>query len=153
MSPKPYAVVRRISVRAEPSVVHERINDFHNWMAWSPWEGLDPAMKRSFSGPESGVGAAYSWSGNRKAGAGSMTITKSSEQAINIDLTFDRPFPAEDQLEFKFAPVLGGTEVTWTLHGELEGFMKIASLVWPMDKLLGPDFERGLARLKAVVEA
>lgn len=152
MSPKPYAVVRQLVVRAEPEAVHRQINDFRNWMAWSPWEGLDPNLDRSFTGPESGVGAAYSWSGNKKAGAGSMTITESTAHAINIDLEFQRPFAAENQMEFTLVPVLGGTEVTWTLHGELAGFMKIASLLWPMDRVLGPDFQRGLARLKAVLE-
>lgn len=152
MSPKPYAVIRSVHIAADPAAIHPHINDFHHWVAWSPWEDIDPGMKRTYSGADAGAGAVYHWDGDRKAGAGRMSITESNERTIDIDLEFSRPFPAENQIEFGLAPTDGGTTVTWTMHGELTGFMKVFSLIRPMDKLVGPDFERGLAKLKAVVE-
>ena len=133
--------------------MHGLINDFHEWPKWSPWEDLDPAMERTYSGAESGVGAHYAWSGNRKAGEGSMEITGVHARAGRAHLPFLKPWKATNDVEFGLDADRGGTEVTWTMPGEHKGLMAILGKVVPMDRLVGKDFEKGLARLKAAAEA
>jgi hypothetical protein len=132
--------------------VHGLVNDFHEWPAWSPWEDVDPALQRTYSGPDSGVGAHYAWSGNRKAGSGSMEITSSTPQEIDLRLSFLKPWKATNEVSFTIVPVGEGTEVTWRMRGEQKGAAAIFGKVFNMDKLLGKDFEKGLARLKATAE-
>ncbi len=149
-----YEVSRSIPVEADPARVHGLVNDFREWRAWSPWEDLDPALERTYEGPEAGVGARYSWRGNRKAGEGSMELTSSTPQRIEVALTFLRPFKASNQVTFDLVPSSGGsTDVTWTMTGEQKGLMGVLGKVIPMDKLVGKDFEKGLARLKAAAES
>lgn len=154
-----YEVVRTITVHAPRARVHALVNDLHAWRAWSPWEDIDPAMEREHTGAQSGVGAAYAWSGNRKAGSGRMEITASTPDAIAIDLTFDRPFKARNGLAFELAEegaateeAGAATEVTWRMTGEQTGLMALVGRIYPMDKMVGKDFERGLRRLKATAE-
>lgn len=148
-----FQVARSTTVENDPTRVHALVEDFHEWTKWSPWEDLDPDLQRDYSGPESGVGARYAWRGNRKAGAGSMEITGSTPDRIDIDLRFHKPFKARNVISFLLAPVAGGgTEVTWLMTGKNTGFTALFTKVVGMDRLVGKDFERGLARLKAVAE-
>jgi hypothetical protein len=147
-----YSVTRSITVNAPPHRVHGLVDDFHRWTLWSPWEDIDPDLQRSYTGPEQGVGACYAWSGNRKAGAGSMEITTSTPERIDIALDFLKPFAASNLTDFTFTPSGSGTQVSWQMSGEHKGLMGLFGRVMSMDRMIGPDFEKGLARLKAVAE-
>jgi hypothetical protein len=148
-----FAVSRSTTVIADPARVHGLINSFHEWTAWSPWEDLDPDLQRDYTGPDEGVGAHYAWSGNRKAGQGSMEITSSTPDEIGVRLAFLRPFKSSNVVTFSLVPAVDGTEVTWLMTGEQRGLMGLVGRVVSMDKLVGKDFEKGLTRLKAVAEA
>ena len=152
-----YEVVRSVSIAADPARVHALVDDFHEWAAWSPWEGLDPKLQRTYSGPASGVGARYAWQGNRRAGSGSMEITGSTSRAVDIQLVFLKPFAATNHVWFNLRPTeverAPGTAVEWRMRGEQKGVWGVVGRLLPMDRLIGKDFEKGLARLKAVAEA
>ncbi|MFE7746658.1 SRPBCC family protein [Nocardia sp. NPDC057455] len=143
-----FEVVRSAVVTAEPARVHGLINDFHKWVEWSPWEDLDPQLQRSYSGADSGIGARYAWSGNRKAGAGSMEIIGSADREIGVRLEFLKPMKATNMVTFTLDPVETGTEVTWRMTGRQTGLMGVIGKFIPMDKFVGRDFEKGLARLQ-----
>jgi hypothetical protein len=147
-----YTVTRSVEVDAAPSTCHALVNDFHEWTAWSPWEDVDPELQRTYAGVDSGVGARYAWSGNRKAGRGSMEIVESTPGQIRVQLLFERPWKAENSVEFSFVPSGSGTRVIWTMTGEHRGMAALFTKVVNMDKLLGKDFDRGLARFRAVAE-
>lgn len=153
---KTYEVTRQITIDAPVGEVFAHVADFHLWPAWSPWEDIDPGMSRSYAGAESGVGAAYAWSGNRKAGSGSMEILEASQSeqqaVVDIDLKFVKPFKAQNDCRFEFASLGEATTVTWIMTGAMTPATRMFSLVKSMDSLLGPDFEKGLTRLKAVAE-
>jgi hypothetical protein len=149
-----FEVTRSTTIQADPARVRDLVNDFHEWTAWSPWEDLDPDLQRTYSGPSSGVGAHYAWKGNRKAGEGSMEITASGADRVEIELAFLKPMRNTQHVEFVLTPTGAGTDVTWRMSGQHEGLMmNLFSKVVPMDRLIGKDFEKGLARLKAVAEA
>jgi len=148
-----FRVVRSTVVNAPAATVHALIDDFHEWRAWSPWEDVDPALSRIYSGTASGVGARYAWEGNRKAGKGSMEITSSTPTAIGIRLSFVKPWQATNEVTFTLRPAGDTTAVDWTMTGEHAGLMGLIGRVVPMDRLVGKDFERGLARLKAAAES
>lgn len=155
-APVPYRVSRTIRIDAEPETVFRELVDFRRWRDWSPWEGLDPEMDRSYSGPASGVDSAYSWDGNKDAGAGSMRITGVQEpRRVDIDLRFDKPFPADNEIRFDLDPEDGGaaTMVTWTMAGQHTGVMRLLGRVMSMDKMVGKDFEKGLSQLKDLTES
>jgi hypothetical protein len=150
----PYTVARSTTIAAPAQRVHTLVSDFHAWPQWSPWEDLDPQMRRSYSGPDSGAGAAYAWEGNRKAGKGDMTITGDTPEQIDIALHFEKPFKERNRLAFVLTPAGDtSTAVEWRMNGELSGIMRLFSIVKSMDSLIGPDFEKGLARLKRVAES
>lgn len=129
------------------------MNDFHEWTAWSPWEDVDPDMQREYSGARSGVGASYSWRGNRKAGAGRMEIIESTPDTVRIALSFLKPFKAENRIEFDLVDAADATTaVRWGVAGKQTGLMAIFARLYPMDKVVGQDFEKGLRRLKRVAE-
>jgi hypothetical protein len=149
-----FEIVRSTTIAADPARVHSLINDFHAWTAWSPWEELDPELSRDYSGPDSGVGARYAWQGNRKAGQGSMEITGSTPEQIDLRLVFLKPWKADNKVDFKLTSVGdAGTEVTWRMAGENKGLHALLSKVFNMDKLVGKDFDKGLAMLKATAES
>jgi len=130
------------------------VNDFHNWEAWSPWAKLDPAAKATFEGPSTGTGAIFKWVGNKEVGEGSMTITESRpSDLIRIKLEFLRPFEATNSAEFTFKPEGNRTAVTWSMEGKNNFIAKAVCLFMNMDKMVGGQFEQGLAQMKAVVEA
>ena len=148
-----YTVERSVTIDAPPERVHLQIADFHRWTAWSPWEDVDPALQRHYAGPESGRGAVYRWSGNRKAGTGQMEIMESLPPSlVRIDLRFEKPFRARNETSFRVEPEGSGSRVTWTMTGKVTLGTRVMSLFGSMDKLLGSDFEKGLARLKTVSE-
>ena len=148
-----FHVSRSTSISADPALVHGFVNDFHRWPAWSPWEDVDPDMERVYSGATSGVGAHYTWLGNRKAGEGSMEIVASTPERIEVALTFVKPFRASNDVVFRIEPGNGGAEVTWEMSGEQKGLMALVGKVYPMDRLVGKDFEKGPTKLKAAAEA
>ncbi|KQR99892.1 transcriptional regulator [Williamsia sp. Leaf354] len=155
MAPSAYTVTRSIDVAAPADVVYALIADFHHWTTWSPWEQTDPNVERSYSGPDSGVGASYAWKGNRKAGAGSMAITDvEPRRRITIALEFLKPFKSTSTVVFTIAEQINGTTgVEWTMTGDRSGIAKLMTKVVPMDKLIGGDFARGLEQLKARAES
>ena len=149
-----YSVTRSTVIPAPAKDVFPLVNDFREWPKWSPWETVDPDMKRTYSGADSGAGARYAWSGNRKAGAGNMEITESREpEDIRIRLEFTRPFPGVNPTTFTFVPEDGGTRVTWTMTGSHHGIGKVFALFVNMDKMIGGDFEKGLASLASVARS
>ncbi len=152
--PSSYTVTRSTTIAAPAAVVYAQVADFHHWDAWSPWAKLDPAMKATFSGPTSGLGAAYAWTGNDKVGEGKMLITGAKpNQQIDIKLDLIRPFEATSPTSFAFEPAGGGTKVTWTMSGE-NGFMaKAISLFHNFTADIGTDFDKGLLAMKTVSEA
>jgi len=148
-----YTVERTTTINAPVEMIYRQISDFHNWRAWSPWDDLDPDMQRSYSGPDSGVGAGYAWSGNRKAGKGTMKITEVVEPAsVQIALEFLKPFKSSSTTTFNLQPQGESTEVTWTMTGPNTLMTRIMGIYKSMDKMVGPDFERGLSQLKAATE-
>jgi len=145
-----YEVTRAAVIPAPADEIFPLVNSFHEWTKWSPWESVDPAMQRSYTGTDSGVGAKYAWSGNRKAGSGTMEIIQSSApSSIRIRLEFTKPFKTVNPTTFTFTPAGNGTQVTWTMTGENKGLGKIFALFMNMDKMVGADFDKGLASLAA----
>jgi uncharacterized protein YndB with AHSA1/START domain len=145
-----YEVVRRATVEATPQVVFDLIVDFHRWSVWSPWEDIDPDLERTFSGPASGVGAVYEWSGNRKAGKGRMEITEADAPSrVVVALQFLKPFKSSNVTTFELAANGAGTDVTWRMVGPKTFMTKVMGIFTSMDKMIGPDFEKGLTRLAA----
>ena len=153
MTDDTYSVERSVRIDAPPERIYAQIADFHNWTNWSPWEQTDPELKRSYSGAEAGPGAVYGWSGNRKAGQGRMEITDAAEPSrVHIDVTFEKPFKSRSNTLFTISPDVSGSLVTWTMTGKKTLMTKAMGIFTSMDKLIGPDFEKGLATLKATTE-
>jgi hypothetical protein len=151
--PDSFRVERKVTLAAHPSVVFGLVNDFHLWQSWSPWDKLDPSMKREHSGSGSGVGASYYWLGNDQVGEGRMTITDSSPaDRITIKLEFLKPWKAENITTFTFRESAGTTEVTWAMEGKNNFVFKAMQLFMNMDSMVGKDFENGLASLKGLAE-
>jgi hypothetical protein len=151
--PDSFSVQRSTSIKAAPEKVFALVNDFHNWGAWSPWEKMDPALKRTYSGTTAGKGTIYEWSGNAKVGTGRMEITESSVPSrIDIKLDFLKPFEAHNVAEFTFEVKGDTTNVTWIMHGPNQFMSKIMGLFMSMDKMIGREFETGLANMKAAAE-
>lgn len=156
---KTYTVERQVLVAALPERIFPEIADLRRWQRWSPWEGLDPALERTYSGPGSGVGAAYAWSGDREAGRGSMRVARAeAPRVVSIDIAFEKPFPNTSTSTFTLTPEDGdggspATRVTWTMVGPRPLVMRLLGPVMSMDKVVGKDFERGLQQLRSVAEA
>ncbi|AMM34319.1 transcriptional regulator [Sinomonas atrocyanea] len=149
-----YTISRSAFIPAPPEAVYPHVVDFHKWADWSPWEALDPAMERTFSGPAAGTGAQYSWRGNRRAGAGTMQILEAEEpRSIRLRLVFVKPFKAVNPTGFTFEPDRGGTRVTWVMKGENRGVAGVVAKLMKVDSMVGKDFEKGLANLARVVAA
>jgi Polyketide cyclase / dehydrase and lipid transport len=148
-----FEVVRSTTISAPRERVHGLIDDFHAWREWSPWEDVDPDLRRDYSGAESGPGAKYAWEGNRKAGKGDMEIVSSTPEQVDVRLSFEKPWKATNQVAFELAPEgESTTNVTWRMTGRTTGMAALFSKVMSMDKLVGKDFEKGLARMKAAAE-
>ena len=151
--PDTFMVQRSATIKAPPERIFALINDFNNWGQWSPWEKLDTAMTRTYSGPASGVGAVYAWSGNKDVGSGRMEITESVPfSKVTLALDFLTPFETHNTTEFALVPSGDSTTVTWTMRGPNLYLGKVMSIFVSMDKLIGKDFVAGLANLKAATE-
>ncbi len=142
---------RSITIAAPPGAVHPLVDDFHTWAKWSPWEGLDADLARTYSGSEKGVGARYAWAG-KKSGEGSMLITGATPARIDIDLDFVKPFRANNKAVFRFDVEGNATRVSWTMSGTRNMLLATMGRLF-FDAMIGKDFDKGLAKLKALVEA
>ncbi len=151
--PEAFHIERSVTMAAPPAIPFAAVNDFHEWATWSPYEKLDPQMKKSFDGPNAGVGANYKWDGD-KSGAGSMTtVSSEAPSRIVIRLDFTKPFAASNLATFTFTPEGPNTKVTWAMDGK-DGFVsKAFGMVMDMDTMLGKDFAAGLDALKTQSEA
>jgi uncharacterized protein YndB with AHSA1/START domain len=151
--PDNFQIQRAATIKAPPEAIFAYLNDFRKWVAWSPWEKKDPNLKRSYAGAASGVGAAYSWEGDKNVGAGGMKITESSPPSkLALNLDFTRPFEAHNIVEFTLVPQAGSTHLTWSMRGPTPFMAKIIHVFMNMDRMVGRDFEAGLASLKAAAE-
>ena len=147
-----FEMSRSTTINAPAARVHSLLNDFREWQQWSPWEGLDPDLKRTFTGPATGVGSHYAWAGNKKAGEGTMEITESTPSSVAIDLEFLKPFKASNVTAFDLTEAGSGTtRVNWTMTGTRGVIMGLMGKLF-FDKAIGKDFDKGLASLKATAE-
>lgn len=157
LQPDEFRISRSAVINASPAVVFAQVSDFHKWQAWSPWAKRDPNATATFSGPESGEGASFAWAGNDEVGEGQMTIAKAvPEELILIKLEFAKPMPSTCVAEFTFAPQGGEppqTEVTWTMSGKRPYMGKLMCMLLNVDKMVGGDFEQGLAAMKTIAES
>lgn len=156
--PKEFHVSRATDIAATPEQILPFLIDLKKWQQWSPWEDIDPALERAYGGPDQGVGAIYEWRGNNKAGAGRMEILEASPENVAIDLHFSAPMKAHNRIDLRLTPtevpgVAGpSTRVVWTMTGPQNLVMRMMSVFWSMEKMIAPDFEKGLRQLKAAVE-
>lgn len=151
--PDTFRVTRTIITHAQPFAVFSVVSDLQRWNDWSPWAKLDPNAKYEFEGPTSGVGAVFKWAGNKNVGEGKMTITETqSPNLVRIKLEFLRPFKAVNDVEFSFRPETSGTLVSWSMYGKNTFISKAMNLVMNCDKMVGGQFEQGLAALRHIVE-
>ena len=151
--PDTFQVTRSIAINAAPERIYPLIADFRAWSAWSPWEKKDPAMKRTFGGPETGVGATYAWAGDKNVGEGSMRITEAQAPGkLALKLDFLKPFEAHNDVVFALTPQSQGTNVTWIMTGPKPFIGKIIHVFMDMDRMVGGDFEAGLKAMKAAAE-
>jgi hypothetical protein len=142
---------RSIVIAAPPAAVHALVDDLHAWTKWSPWEGLDADLNRTYTGSEKGVGARYAWAG-KKSGEGSMLVTGATSDRIDLDLDFLKPFKANNKVVFHFQPQGSATRVTWTMSGTRNVLLAVMGKLF-FDGMIGKDFDKGLAKLKVVAEA
>ncbi len=153
MKPDAFRIQRAASMKAPPDMIFALINDFHNLASWSPWEKLDPHLKRTYGGSANGQGATYEWEGNKKVGKGRMEIMESSPPSkITIKLDFLKPFEAHNTAEFTLSSQGDSTQVTWAMNGRQPFMFKVMTVFLSMDKMVGKDFETGLANIKSIVE-
>ena len=154
LRPSEFTVTRSLIMNAAAPQVFAQVNDFHNWQAWSPWAKMDPNAKISYEGAPAGTGAVFRWDGDKKVGAGSMTILESRpSNLINIELDFTRPFKSSDTAVFTFESEDDHTLVTWAMSGKRNLVAKAIGLFVDCDKVVGGQFEQGLVNLKALSEA
>jgi uncharacterized protein YndB with AHSA1/START domain len=152
--PSEFRVARTATIAAPAPAVFAQVNDFHKWEAWNPWGKVDPAMKQTYEGAPAGIGAIDTWAGNHEVGEGRMTLTESRpSDLIRIRLEFLKPFKATSTAEFTFKPEGDRTAVTWSMVGHNNFMAKAVHLFMNMDRMIGGQFEKGLAQMKSVVEA
>jgi len=151
--PSEFSVSRSASFAAPAPAVFAQVNDLRKWKAWSPWAKKDPGAKEAYAGPAAGAGASMSWAGNREVGEGRMTIVESrANELVRFNLEFFKPFAATNSAEFTFQEERGRTAVTWTMRGHNNFVGKAMCLVFDMDRMVGGDFEQGLAGIRGLVE-
>jgi uncharacterized protein YndB with AHSA1/START domain len=154
LQPSDFRITRTATISAPPGIVFAQVNDLHKWEAWSPWAKMDPAAKITFEGPPAGTGAGYTWAGNNKVGEGRMTITESKpNERLRFKLEFRKPFEATHTAEFTFQPQGDQTVVTWSMAGTNKFMFKLFGLFMNCDKMVGGQFEQGLADLNVVAKA
>jgi len=153
LQPDDYRLTRSTTIMAPAAEIFARVNDLRQWDDWSPWAKLDPNMKQGYEGAPAGTGAMYSWTGNDQVGQGRMTITDSKpSELVKIKLEFIKPWTATNATDFVFTPQGNQTSVKWTMDGDNTFMGKAFGLFMNMDKMVGGDFEKGLAQMKAVAE-
>ncbi len=153
LQPAESRVSRSTTISAPPAAVFAHVNDFHMWEAWSPWEKVDPAVKKTYGGSPTGVGATYAWEGNKEVGAGNMKIIESRPgELIRIHMEFLKPMKGLSTTDFTFKQEGDDTIVTQTMYGPKNFVSKAMCLVMNIDNMIGGMFEKGLASLKSVVE-
>ena len=153
LRPNDFEVHRSLKMTAPAAKTFEQVNDLHRMNVWNPWVKLDPNLKQTYEGAESGVGATYSWDGNSNVGAGRQTIIESRPyELVRIKLEFFRPFAGVNETQFTFVPEGNQTVVTWSMNGKLNFITKAMGLFMSMDKMCGDSFEKGLADMKSIVE-
>jgi Polyketide cyclase / dehydrase and lipid transport len=153
LQPADFRVARSTAISAPPPAVFAQVNDFHKWEAWNPWGKIDPAMKQAYEGAPVGPGASYTWAGNNEVGEGRMTIIESRpSELIRIKLEFFKPFAATNTAEFTFKPEGNQTIATWSMFGDKNFMAKAVHLFMNMDKMIGGQFDTGLASMKSIVE-
>ncbi|HEX6927814.1 MAG TPA: SRPBCC family protein [Gammaproteobacteria bacterium] len=151
--PDTFRFERSTLIQAPASEVFPHVSDFRKWRAWSPWEELDPALKRNYSGAARGEGAVYAWKGNRNVGTGRMEIIDAARNArLAISLDFLEPFESRQFTEFMFVADAGATRVTWVMHGSTPFIWKLLGPFVDFDDVIGTSLETGLANLKQAVE-
>jgi len=154
IQPSEFRVARSATMSAPAPAVFAQVNDFHKWEAWNPWGKIDPAMKQTYEGAPAGIGAIYTWIGNKEVGEGRMTLSESHpSDLIRIKMEFYKPFAATNTAEFTFKPAGNQTAVTWSMTGKNNFMAKAIHLFMNMDKMIGGQFEKGLAEMKSIVEA
>ena len=154
LQPSEYRIERSAVMNAPATDVFAQLNDFHKWEAWSPWAKMDPAAKNKFEGPDSGKDASFWWSGNDQVGEGRMTIVESKpSELVSIRLDIEKPFKGTSTSEFTLKPEGDQTVVTWSMFGKNDFMGKAISLIMNCDKMVGTEFEKGLANMKAIVES
>jgi polyketide cyclase/dehydrase/lipid transport protein len=151
--PDSFSVQRTVTIRASPDKILPLIEDFHSWTLWSPWENVDPNMKKTYNGAAAGTGAVYEWEGNMAVGKGRMEITEVlPSSAVTIKLDFEKPMEGHNIAKFSLAASGDTTNVTWAMSGPANFMSKMMQVFMSMDKMVGPQFGRGLANLKTVAE-
>jgi uncharacterized protein YndB with AHSA1/START domain len=151
--PNTFRYQRTVRVNAPPEKIFPLINDYKNWVQWSPYEHRDPALKRTFSGPSAGPGAVYAWKGNKNVGSGRMEIVDTAPpNKVTIKLDFFAPFKANNVAEFTLESKGDATEVTWAMHGPVPYVGKVINMIMNCDEMVGNDFATGLASMKLVAE-
>ena len=154
LRPADFHVVRSATIAAPAATIFDQVNDLHQWQKFSPWAALDPSAKIAFEGPHAGVGAAFTWAGNSQIGTGRMTLTENRPaEFVRFRLDFVKPMAGTSTTEFTFKPAGGQTVVSWSMSGKNNLIARLMCLVVNMDKVLGGQFEKGLASLKAQSEA
>jgi hypothetical protein len=154
MRPSDFKVSRSATFAATPAAVFEQINDFHKWDAWSPWAKMDPNAKNTFEGPTSGEGSKFAWAGNSDVGEGSMTIVESKPNELDrIRLDFVKPMEGTSDVDMKLDPQGDQTKLTWSMAGKNNFMAKAISLFMDCEKMVGDQFDQGLANMKKIVEA
>ena len=151
--PNEFRLSRSTRIKAPADRIFANLVDFHRWEAWSPWEKLDPALKRMHSGATSGKGAVYEWEGNAKVGKGRMEIVQvDAPHRMVIAMHFLKPMESRSTTEFSLVPSGDGTEVTWSMAGQSPFIQKVMGVFMDMDAMIGKSFEQGLATLKTISE-
>jgi hypothetical protein len=152
--PDTFRIARSATIKAPPEKIYALIEDFRRWPTWSPWETKDPALKRSYGGAPSGKGAVYAWEGNKDVGSGRMEIAEAtSPSKVTINLDFIKPFEAHNIAEFTLEPAGDATTLTWVMHGPSPYVAKVITTFFSMERMVGSEFEKGLANLKAATES
>lgn len=151
--PDTFRIERTAVMNAPAEKIFPLIADFHQWLNWSPWEGRDPALKRTYSGAERGNGAVYAWEGNKNVGSGRMEILEATTPSkVEIKLDFLKPFEAHNTAEFTMLPQDAATRVVWVMQGPAPFMSKLMQVFMSFDNMIGKDFEAGLAKLKTISE-
>jgi carbon monoxide dehydrogenase subunit G len=153
MKPDALFIQREARIKATPDTIYALVSDFHRWGSWAPQDKMDPTMKRTYSGASDGVGAVSEWDSRGRAGRGRMQITEASAPTrVTVRVDFIKPFEAHNVNEFKFEPEGDGTKVTWAMYGTNVYMIKVMSVLFKMDRMLGKHFEAGLRDLKSAAE-